>query len=579
MPNQAERTAEAARAAGSPRHHRSLGLLVVVLFAAAALCVLFRAELQTGDSLAYARSIRSGTGLFHPHHLLFNPIIRGVWLGLKAAAPSVDPLLSAQAHNIFWALVVLASVFIMVRRMTSSPGLAALFSAALFFCLGFWQYATFVEVYVPTMGCLTLLLVLLQPVRPALLRPGRLFALLALFCLAILYNQISVLFAVPLAALLARRFGRRGWVKAAGFLAVSGAVVLASYLAAYAAIGQAGTAAGFVRWCLSYAFYPDPRWGTVSNFSLLGGAKLLLSIARNFVFIPPSFFVPAALLTGLALAALVFFTLRAIFRRAPEAEFRLALLLWLGIMVLFIWWFTPYGYELYIPLLPLYFLLLARLAADRRAASGTGPVRARPFFVGLAGAIVIGAAVWNLWDAVLPAHAGRGPDYDRAARIQSFAPAEAVLIADFELRENLLYYFERAGVLEDGPILYSFYRHWELEPDPAFPPGRPVLVSVAFCSPESVSAKPYNADTHPAEWRTFMEWLLGCEIRDGRVVSARIPSAAPGLAGYLSLSADSGPVDGLADVLGRLDRAAAEAKSAVSAPFSSWLGRHPELVR
>ncbi len=84
--------------------------------------LLFRSEAQTGDSLEYARSIRSGADLFHPHHLLFNPVIRAVWTGMKVFRPGADPIEAAQAHNIFWALVTLAAVFGIVRRMTGSAG-------------------------------------------------------------------------------------------------------------------------------------------------------------------------------------------------------------------------------------------------------------------------------------------------------------------------------------------------------------------------------------------------------------------------------------------------------------------------
>lgn len=561
----------------SPRP-RSLGYLIAVLVLAAVVLVLFRSGVQTGDSLAYARSIRSGTSLFHPHHLLFNPIIRVVWKGLGTVVPSISPLEAAQVHNIFWALIVLAAVFGIVRRMTASAALAALFASGLYVCLGFWQYATFVEVYIPTMGCLVLILALLQPVRSTPPSAGLGFVLLGLFCLAVLYNQISVLFAVPFAYLLARRFGRKGWIRAAGTIAAAGVIVLAVYLAAFGTTSGPRTVSGFVRWCLSYAFYPDPRWGTMSNISIMGGAKILLSFARNFAFVPPSLYLPAAAATGLLLAALVLMTIKAIVRRAPEAEFRLTLLIWLAVTVAFIWWFTPYGYELYIPLLPLIFFLAARLLADRRA-SASNPPRARRLLFGLSVTAIAALAAWNLIGAVLPAHAGRGLDYDRAALIQAKAPEDATLIADFDLRENLLYYFARPRTFENGPLLYAFYRHWDLGPEYIVDAGRPILVPVSVLIPESTAAKPYHADSHPGEWRSFIDWIFDCEIRDGRVVAARSASAAAGLPGYVLLSAGRSPVDGLADLFRRLDAAAAEAEPSSAAPFSSWLSRHPESAR
>jgi len=576
--SEASRSTDPPEPAGRSKRGVSRLPLIALLVFAAGILIVFRSETQSGDSLEYARSIRDGTNLFHPHHLLFNPIVRGVWMGLRFFHPAASPFDAAQVHNIFWALVALAAVFVIVRRMTASPGLAVLFTLALFACVGFWQYATFVEVYLPAMGCLALVLAILHPLRKTPPSFGGRVLLVGLFCLAVLYDQIGVLFTVPFAFLLARRLGPKSGKAAGAMIAASGAIVLACYGAAFLTTTAPKTVSGFIHWCLSYAFYPDPRWGSWSNISIMGGAKILLSFARNVLIVPPALFLPGAVSAGLILAVLVLGSLRAIIRRAPEADFRVALLLWLGLTVAFIWWFTPYGFELYIPLFPLLFLLGARLVADRRAA-GWGRPPARRFLFGASAAAVAGLGALNLITAVLPAHADRGAEYARAVRMNASAPAGSILIADFELRENLLYYFPGPKAIEDGPLLYSFYRHWTLGPDRAVEPGRPVLATVSFLSPASLSAKPFNADDFPKEWRSFMEWMLDCEIRDGKVIAARLPSGIAGLPGYLLLSGERGPVAGLADLFSRLDEKAAQTDPSWADLFSAWLGRHPDLVR
>jgi hypothetical protein len=223
-------------------------ILIAVLAFAAAVLIVFRVEAQTGDSLDYARSIRSGELLFHPHHLLFNPIVRGLWKGIAAVFPRASPIAAAQVHNIFWALIVLTAVFTIIRRMTGSAVAAALGSLALFSFLSFWQYATYVEVYLPTMGCLAVVLAALRAAPKERISVGLCGAITAVFALAVFYDQMSVFFSLPLVILLAGRLGKKGGWKAAGLLAAAGATVLAGYLFAFLTTSNPRTLAGFYHW-------------------------------------------------------------------------------------------------------------------------------------------------------------------------------------------------------------------------------------------------------------------------------------------------------------------------------------------
>jgi hypothetical protein len=553
-------------------------ILIAVLAFAAAVLIVFRVEAQTGDSLDYARSIRSGELLFHPHHLLFNPIVRGLWKGIAAVFPRASPIAAAQVHNIFWALIVLTAVFTIIRRMTGSAVAAALGSLALFSFLSFWQYATYVEVYLPTMGCLAVVLAALRAAPKERISVGLCGAITAVFALAVFYDQMSVFFSLPLVILLAGRLGKKGGWKAAGLLAAAGATVLAGYLFAFLTTSNPRTLAGFYHWCLLYAFHPDPSWGSWSNVSPLGAAKLLLSFARNILPIPRPFFLPAVICSGLVVTGLAVGTLRALRRRAAEIPWRIALWLWIGTTVAFMWWFSPSGYELAIPLLLPFHLLAVQTMADGWESSAD-PRRARKRILGLLSAAIAGLFILNLITAVLPARTDRGDAYRRAVLVQTAAPANAIVVADYFMRENLRYYFHRSGTLEDVMILFSFYRNLALPVEYVLDAGRPVLVPMAMIVPGSKTVKPFHGDAYPREWRSVVEWLTGCEIRDGRVVSARTAAAVEGLPGYVLLSAERRPVDGLADVLRRLDGAAQTAAGDPSGPFSSWLSRHPDLAR
>ena len=563
------------RSSDSPAGALSAAAAVIVF--AAAVLIVFPAATQTGDSLEYARAVRSGTSLFHPHHLLFNAVIRGFWLGLQSVFPSIDPITAGQVHNILWALAVLAAFFTIVRRLTGSTGAAVVFSLALFSALGFWQYATFVEIYIPSMGCLAVSLVLLLSPRPGPAGPGARTAAAGFFVLAVLYNQMAVFFVLALAVLLTPRLNAREAWRTVRLIAAAGAIVLGAYAAVFFTAARPAASAGFVRWCLSYAFNPDPTWGSFSNVSLLGLCKLFLSFARDVLFIPRSLLVPASIVSGVLCAGLAVPVIRSIARRKPAANARIALVLWILGTALFMWWFSPAGYELSIPLLLPAFLILALISADGWEAGGGA--KARRLILSGTAAVVLFVFLFNLTAAVLPAHASRGVDYSRAGLIEKTVPAEATVFADFWLEENLRYYFNRTAVIEEGPVLFSFYRFKDLSPDMIPDPDRPVVASVELLSPRTRPEGLFGGDVQPLEWRAFIEWICGCEIRDGRVTAARTPSPLPGLPEYLLLSGERKPVEGLAGLFRLLDAAAAAAAPEFSGSFSAWLERHPDAAR
>ena len=564
-------------AAHSESSYTARWLLAAVLVFAAAMMIVFRASEQTGDSLEYVQSARAGTQLFHPHHLLFNPLIRLCWKGLGLLFPSIDPITSGQVHNIFWALVLLACVFVLIHRMTASAAAAAFFTLAVFATVGVWRYATLIEVYIPSMACFALVLVLLYR-RPEPYSFGFQAAVVVLASLAILYDQMAIFFIIALAILWTPRFGGREVRKTIGLVAAIGAIVLGAYVSAFLTTGGPKTPAGFLHWCLAYAYNPDPSWGSWNNVSLIGMSKEFLSFAQNVIFVPRTVLIPIAVLSGLICGMLTFFIVRSLLRRKAETNFRAAMFFWLLATALFMWWFSPGGEELSIPLLLPVLLLIVRLLSDAWESS-SDPARARRRIS--AAAVVVGAVVFaiNLVGAVGPAHASRGEAYERAALLQKRAPAEAVIFTDFETAENLEYYFHRTRAINALPVLFSFYESRELEPAMIPDGSRPILASVENLHPGKMPAGIFGGDARPGEWRTFIEWICGCEIMDGRVIAARMPSAVPGLPECLLLSGERRPMDGLADLFQRLDETAASVAPSFAGSFSSWLKRHPEQAR
>jgi hypothetical protein len=96
-----------------------------------------RAAEQTRDSLVYAYSAKTGSELFHPHHLLYTPVIRLFSLGLKAVCAACDEVIAAQLHNILWSTAGVLAFFWLVRHLLgTTAGLLA--GCLLLFMRGFW---------------------------------------------------------------------------------------------------------------------------------------------------------------------------------------------------------------------------------------------------------------------------------------------------------------------------------------------------------------------------------------------------------------------------------------------------------
>src|SRR2546422_9300266 len=83
---------------------RRLIVLAALPILTAVLLLSLKASQQTADSLDYALSARTGRGTYHPHHLLFVPLVRAVQEGMRCLGSAPDPVMAGQLHNVFWAV-------------------------------------------------------------------------------------------------------------------------------------------------------------------------------------------------------------------------------------------------------------------------------------------------------------------------------------------------------------------------------------------------------------------------------------------------------------------------------------------
>jgi len=556
---------------------RLVARMAILLLTVGSILLLytFRASTMTGDSLNYAYSIRAGSGLFHPHHLLFNPIVRGLLIILIQFCRSCEVILAAQVHNIFWAGVALCAVFIMIRHLTSSAAWGAAAFISLLATKGFWAYSTQVQVYIPALGCLAVMTaILMRREKSASFLTGPVFMSL-LFSLSIFYHQSSILFAIPLAYIFAvgkNRLGRKSFPL---FFALSGTIVLAAYVLAFLSTAGRKTPGAFVIFCLSYVFHPNPDWATLKNLSFKGIGHLMLSQARVVAPFSSAWYIPAAVVAALGLGTLSAWHIRQILKKSDKAELRLFSLLWLLTIYLFLLWYAPGAYELLIvALLPIELLIFlavrdvwpALKISPRRVLAGTGA----------AAILALGGA--NFFLAIRPAHVSKGPDFDEARILNMWVPTESVILSNWYIQQHLRYYFQRENALEVDIPFFCFYRRLALPQGYATDSRAGLVVSPSYLYPETEISKAVklNGYRYPSEWLRWMGWVFMFEYdSQGRLASCRSFEAVNLGSGYLSLSPARMNVDGLEDLLGKLD-AQIQRRLADPVPhFLNWFHKNP----
>ena len=125
------------------------------------LLFLTRASEQSGDSLSYAFSAMTGSEMFHPHHLLYTPLIHILSRAASRICERCDVICVAQIHNVVCALVTVICFYYIARYVLDSTWAGFCASLSFLVTRGFWCFTTQVEVYVPALSFLAIIMVIM----------------------------------------------------------------------------------------------------------------------------------------------------------------------------------------------------------------------------------------------------------------------------------------------------------------------------------------------------------------------------------------------------------------------------------
>lgn len=143
------------------------------------------------DSMAYLNMLKTGEGLWHPHHLLYH-IASLQWLNFwKLIFPGVEDYRIVESFSTFWGAATLAIIFIFFRkRFNLAPLTSWLCTAVVGFSYGIWFYSVNVEVYMPSLFFTTRVLYLVTEKEWSSRQVWRIGLV---HSLAILFHQMNIL--------------------------------------------------------------------------------------------------------------------------------------------------------------------------------------------------------------------------------------------------------------------------------------------------------------------------------------------------------------------------------------------------
>jgi hypothetical protein len=134
--------------------------------------------------------------------------------------------------------------------------------------------------------------------------------------------------------------------------------------------------------------------------------------------------------------------------------------------------------------------------------------------------------------------------------------------------------------LEADIVLFCFYRSLPLPEDYAVDRTRPIVISPAYLYPEAEISRVVllNGYRNPSEWLRFMDWLFQFDYdAESRLASCRSFEVINLGLGYISLSPVRMNVDGLGDLMEKLDT---QIRSRLSDPvphFTNWYRKNSRL--
>jgi len=371
---------------------RDLGLLCAI---SGAVLFTFRATELSGMSASFASSANKGEWLLFSHHLLYQPVVN--LFAMLLGSFGCNAVCAGQVHSILWAILAIASTYLITLHLTGSTIAAVMTGLLLLFSHGLWVFATQVEPYVPlvAMNSLIAATVILNGNAPLSASKTRLIT--AVFTFSLFFHQANLFFIVPLLVYLGLVQGRRGISTAIKIGTVAGALALSISLLAYWATHDDASIHGFRLWLTFYGVVSDDTHGAWRALLTLDPERLKQtgrSVVAAIVTTPSDALrTPVRIVVATLVAFVLVWNIVYAANRRSGFSARVLLLTWaLTFLVFFSWWHAGVHKFFLTAVVPL-LILSALTAKDLVDLFARSPIQRGLAFAASAAALSLIAAV------------------------------------------------------------------------------------------------------------------------------------------------------------------------------------------
>lgn len=513
-------------------------IAAVLGIATIAFLVFFRAIELSGNSLGYTLDVSSWEPAerFYAPHLMYKPVLY-LFYSVLSSTTDCGVVCAGQIHSILWGAVAVVCTFVLLHRLTDSALLGFVGATALLVSHGFWVFATQLEVYVPTVGCLLLIITLLLVASDRWHWITLSIACALVWAVATVFHQANVVLFVPIAVAVLGRFGIDGWKRLALICGTAGGLVLAAYMIVYASLDESRS---FIAWTVGLANVPLTDWGSLHFWSPSGLKRALYSQVTSLVVLPAEvrpYQTPLLWRGAILLLAILGWNAVQAWRHDALRVARLTFLAWFVVYFLFFTWWDPGVHKFFVPSAAALVVLGALTLRDllvlierwgkhrnglRLALSGTTAA--------VLTVTLLGTFIFNLVASILPIRGDigprLGPHYQEAAVLDSITPEACVAYGYGTQMHNLLQYFgwSEDRIRTQRGLFEQYYDDVTAGDEGAtggssgFGDQSCAVLRVAFISEPSFE---YKTDTYlNTEWHSFLDWFFRVEhMEDGETIS------------------------------------------------------------
>lgn len=506
----------------------------ILPFAALAIATLlltvpFLPQELVRDSAGWASWVNMGSpNMWHPHHLIYLPVN---WIFLQILSPfcaQCDAIQAGQLHSLLWSVIMVLSVYSMIRHLTGQPLLGVVLSLLLLVSQSVWVLALQPQAYVPLLGTIGLLFAFLVITKNHPYSWKWVFAVSLLYGLSVLFHQAMVLLCVPLTYYIISTKGANGIRGAASVLLLSGMGVLVLYLWATRYVMGELTAATFIEYITTFSqVMTDPGYFSFGNYSIANVAVLLNSQLDAFTVAPWALRAPAQFAFNMVMAGVLLWNVLRARAHASNYQERVFLLVTIFVFWALTLWGNPAddGWPSFV-LLPVIVLLGITLADFIPAMD-----RVRTWkilFTMLLAVLIVGVAIRNFNERIYPMHLDKGEHYRYAQSMASVIPIDCAIYDMEQLRYyNLQYYFSRKTLDYWDYITAAYYGDAEIKGRLFGATGKHecVAVDVNYLNPGFVVVR-NTGEQLPEQWFNFVAWMFGLSRDDDGQLSWREFSVA-----------------------------------------------------